>query len=198
LSPFAKPEYMGKTRTFVALPVEGLLYLEIWASELQKRQGAARIKWNPLHQWHLTLKFIGDVDEKELEVLRESLHIALTGFPPGEVIFEGSGFFGHPEAPKVVWAGVRPDDYLDRLKRKVEEGASVLDLRSDDRPFRPHLTLGRIKSIKNPALLTREVEKNRETFWGEEPVDHVTLFKSKLTSEGPVYSVIEQFALNAQ
>lgn len=189
---------MRKIRTFVALPVEGLLDLEMWASELQNRQGDARIKWNPPHQWHLTLKFIGDVDEKDVETLRKSLDSALKGFPPGDMVFEGSGFFGHPEAPKVVWAGVRPDDYLDRLKRKVEEGASVLDLPYDDRPFRPHLTLGRIKSIKNPALLIREVEKNGETFWGEEPVDHVTLFKSKLTSKRPVYSVIEQFALNSQ
>ncbi|MGM0377704.1 MAG: RNA 2',3'-cyclic phosphodiesterase [Bacteroidota bacterium] len=189
---------MGKTRAFLALPVEGLFDLELWVRELQNRQGAARIKWNPVHQWHLTLKFIGDVEEKELDALRKSLRDVLSDFPPGDVVFEGSGFFGHPDVPKVIWAGVRPDDYLDRLKRKVEEGTSVLDLPYDDRPFRPHLTLGRIKNIKDPALLTREVEKNKETFWGEEPVDHVTLFKSKLTSKGPVYSVIEQFDFMAE
>ena len=189
---------MGKIRTFVALPVGGILDLELWANELQSRQGSARIKWNPPHQWHLTLKFIGDVDEKELETLQQSLRDALCGFPPGDVVFEGSGFFGHPDVPKVIWAGVRPDDYLVRLKKKVEEGASVLDISYDDRPFRPHLTLGRIKSINDPALLTREVEKNRETFWGEEPVDHLMLFKSKLTSKGPVFSVIEQFDLSTE
>ncbi|MFW5753377.1 MAG: RNA 2',3'-cyclic phosphodiesterase [Marinilabiliaceae bacterium] len=189
---------MGNIRTFVALPVAGLYDLERWARELKNRQGNARIKWIPCHMWHLTLKFIGEVDEEELAALRQSLRNALEGFPRGDVAFEGSGFFGHPHAPKVIWAGVRPNDYLETLKKKVEEGASVLDLPFDDRPFRPHLTLGRIKVINDPALLTREVEKNRETFWGEEPVDQIALFKSKLTSKGPVYSVIEQFDLSTK
>lgn len=179
----------------MALPVNKLPDLAEWKDGLKQMPFSGRINWSDHRQWHLTLKFIGDVDEEGLEHLRESLRKSLAGIPKGEIAFEGSGFFGHPGAPRVVWAGVRPGVYLDRLKTMVEEGASVLDLPYDDRPFRPHLTLCRIKRLEEPGMLKEEVDRNRDTFWGHQPVDHVVLYKSRLTSGGPVYSVVEQFDL---
>ena len=195
MSLFAKSILMGKIRTFVAIPVEGLVNLERWARELQKQRVGGQIKWNPPARWHLTLKFIGDVDEYNLKLLRQSLRDCLQGFHAGEVFFEGSGYFGPAEAPRVLWAGVRADDYLKQLRERVEEAGFMLNLPRDDRPFRPHLTLGRIKHIRKPARLIDEVDKSRHQEWGILSVDQVLLYKSQLTSRGPVYSVVEQFDL---
>ncbi len=188
---------MQKIRTFVAVKVDGLSYIEEWMSYLKEIFREDKVKWNPEGLWHLTFKFIGDVSPEELGWLRNSLRNGLSGFSSGEVIFRGSGFFGKREAPKVIWAGVQVTNWLLALKNKVEEAASGLDLPADDRPFRPHLTLGRVKFLRNPSFLIEKVEKEADTFWGKKRVDEVILYKSRLTSQGPVYSEIECFKLES-
>lgn len=181
----------------MAIPVHGLSALEEWMDYLKRLAIPGRIKWNNHGQWHLTLKFIGDVDETELVCLRSSLQDYLADCFTGEVTFAGTGFFGSRDNPKVLWAGTKESEWLNDLKERVEQGVSVLDLPYDDRPFRPHLTIARIKSLKESSRLMEETDIKKSITWGAQEVNEVVLYRSRLTSNGPVYSVIERFGLKS-
>lgn len=189
---------MTKIRTFVAIPIYGLSTLEKWMDYLKGLDLPGRIKWNDSGQWHLTLKFIGDVEETELDCLIISLQGHLADCFAGEVTFEGTGFFGSRDNPRVLWVGTRDSEWLKDLKEMVEQGVSVLDLPYDGRPFRPHLTIARIKSLKETSLLFEETDKKKNITWGVQTVKEVVLYRSRLTSDGPVYSVIERFGLKPE
>lgn len=192
----AKQNTMTMIRTFVALPLIGPESVENWINELKMLKIPGKIKWsNKDGLWHLTLKFIGNVDEENLKLVQDALRDHITGLSPGEVVLEGAGVFGNREHPKVIWAGIRKSKWLLDMKQRVEESVSVLDLPVDNRIFRPHLTIGRIKYLKNTELLLKQIDQKEHTIWGKQPVSRVVLFRSQLTPEGPVYSEIESFWL---
>ncbi|WP_010424714.1 RNA 2',3'-cyclic phosphodiesterase [Anaerophaga thermohalophila] len=187
---------MSKIRTFVAIPVVGLTILESWMDELKQMKIPGKIKWNERHLWHLTLKFIGNIERQEVDILRQSLKGVFRDVQQGKLVVSGTGVFGTMQKPRVVWAGIDVDDWLLTLKQKTEQGVSVLDIPGDDRSFSPHLTIGRVKYLKQPEILKEEVEKKKNTEWGIISTTRIVLYESKLTSEGPVYSEIENFNLS--
>jgi 2'-5' RNA ligase len=187
---------MSKIRTFVAIPVVGLTILESWMDELKQMKIHGKIKWNEKHLWHLTLKFIGNIEQREINILSQSLKGAFSDVQQGEIVVNGTGVFGTMEKPRVIWAGIDVDDWLLALRQKTGQGVSVIDTPGDDCPFNPHLTIGRVKYLKQPEILKEEVEKKKNTDWGIIPVTRIVLYESKLTSEGPVYSEIESFDLS--
>jgi 2'-5' RNA ligase len=87
------------------------------------------------------------------------------------------------------------ENWINELKRRAEKGLSTLDLPEDDRSFRPHLTMARVKSMEEAFPLMREIEKKQDAYWGRLPVDKIVLYFSELTAGEPVYSEIEHFSL---
>ena len=186
---------MSKIRAFIGTPVIDLPSLKEWSGNLKKESFSGKIKWNDPDLWHLTFKFIGDIQVTDLKRLNEALCKALDGFKAGEMRFRGTGYFGSPKVPKVIWAGICYDDWLDEAKSRIEEGVRVLDLPREERAFHPHLTLGRVKYLKNPDTLTR-ILKQKEAFeWGVFRVNRILVYQSRLTSNGPVYSEMKSIYL---
>ncbi|PWD99280.1 RNA 2',3'-cyclic phosphodiesterase [Marinilabilia rubra] len=186
---------MSKLRTFVATPVIDIEYLKKWVFNLRKQPVSGKIKWTNPDLWHLTFKFIGDIEKGQLSSLIESMSQALDGCNAGKLHFEGAGYFGSTKNPKVIWAGVRKNEWLDYIKKQVDRGVSVLDLFIDDRPFRPHLTLARVKYLKDSRPLIEAVNGKDDSIWGDFELNRVVLYKSQLTSDGPVYSELKSFEL---
>lgn len=186
---------MSKIRTFVATPVISLVALQKWLTDLKKQPFSGKIKWSDPHLWHLTFKFFGDVEETQLNTLTGSLLTALDGATSGSIKFEGAGYFGSSRSPKVIWAGIGDDGWLYDMKNRIEKGVSALGIAEEERPFHPHLTLGRVKYLKHPNTLIEALEQKKEHEWGTFEVNRMVLYKSKLTSQGPVYSELESFWL---
>ncbi|MGQ1889054.1 RNA 2',3'-cyclic phosphodiesterase [Thermophagus sp. OGC60D27] len=186
---------MQRIRTFIGIPLTGLYGLESWQEALKTKLVDGKVKWNEKHLWHLTLKFIGDLELKDVDALRSSLRKEYDGISDGEIILKGAGVFGQPQTPKVVWAGIETTQWLHELWMKTLQGVSALGLETDNRPFRPHLTIGRVKYLKNTKALLDEVEAVKNMEWGTVPVQYVVLYKSRLTTNGPIYSEIERFTL---
>lgn len=182
-------------RTFVAIPANGLSSLENWVEQMRLKSFFQDIRWTNPGDWHITLHFIGNVEEQLLPHLSASLSSSLQLHPLGIAKVKGAGYFGRPGHPRVLWAGVQESAWLTKLYQLVQEGIEEAGLPPAAKSFTPHLTLGRNKWAPNSPLLVDELEKQASFFWGELEVKEVILLKSGLTEHGPAYSVLEKFPL---
>lgn len=142
----------------------------------------------PAHQIHLTLCFPGDVPEENEGPLRDFLGgIRTAAFP---LAVTGMGTFGKGGKPLVLWAGVDdPEKALPPLVGKLRDAARASGLAPDDRPFVPHVTLGRRRG-GSPAKLRIFLREFREETFGSFMAGGFTLFESVLTPDGPVHTPV--------
>ena len=97
--------------------------------------------------------------------------------------------------PRVIWIGIENSEKLVNLFNAIKTGLDDTGFKTEDRPFRPHITIGRIKFLKNPAVTRTEIEKYRETEIQKVAVREVILFESILKPAGPVYKPVGIFKL---
>jgi 2'-5' RNA ligase len=158
---------------------------------LRGLSGAPR--WTTPDRWHLTLLFLGAVPDELVESLVAASGPAVGGAPPMTLRLAGGGRFGSARRPQVAWAGLAGDvDPLAALAGRLAAVARSLRLPVDDRPFRPHLTLGRWRP-RQPAdgSLTDRLADYRGPDW---PVTEVRLKESHLGAV-PTYETVEGWAL---
>jgi 2'-5' RNA ligase len=174
-------------RLFVALPIPD----SVAGGLLMMQGGVPGARWQAREQLHLTLRFIGEVDGREASDLDE----VLSGIdaPAFELQLHGVGQFGNKQ-PHSLWAAARPHDLLDHLQRKVDTAIRRIGQPQDAHKFTPHVTLGR---LRHPDL-----DKVRE--WlvthalatsPEFAVVRFCLYSSKLTSDGSIYRVEQEYPL---
>lgn len=137
---------------------------------------------------HLTLKFLGRIEEDRLQELGEILSHTARGFTSFGLRLEGLEVFPHLRRPRVVWVGVRASEELNRLQREVEDRLEEVGFAKEERDFHPHLTLIRLKSQKNVLELVRflQSEAGNEGL-GEIRVDALHLYQSILKPGGAEY-----------
>jgi 2'-5' RNA ligase len=183
---------MNLLRAFVAveIPVE----LRQAACEavlpLQKEVGAA-VRWVPMENMHLTLKFLGDVSPANLEMLSQMLRAEADLFQCFDLRLGGLGCFPSPKRPRVLFIGIQAPAVLEALQRGIESASRRLGYESEERGFSPHLTIGRVKQNAATAELQairRAIEETRIDSLGTARVDSVHLYKSDLRPAGSVYT----------
>lgn len=155
------------------------------------RQRGLAVTWVRPEALHLTLKFLGDVDEARGPELHAALgDVASHGARGVTVHIEGFGVFPDFRRPRVVWAGVAPDPALELLQHRVEQVFAPLGFPTEARPFRPHLTLGRAARDARPRESAGlEDALAGITFADTIVVPDVDLMQSTLQSGGAVYQV---------
>lgn len=155
-----------------------------------------KIKWVDPENIHLTLAFIGETEEERIKILSIMLKQACTGF--GEFSFRlcSTGVFKNLRDPRVLWIGIEGYEKLSELNDLVKTGLNDTGFPVEDRPFKPHVTLGRIKHLKNAESLKSALEMYRDTFIQDVIVEELILYQSVLRPEGPIYKAIETFSLN--
>jgi 2'-5' RNA ligase len=138
---------------------------------------------------HLTLKFLGEIKEEEIEPIGARLRSVAAGTPPFHLSVKKLGVFPNEKFPRVLWIGIEQGrEAVLTLQQKVEEGLVQLGFPPENRPFHPHLTLARIKSLRGTRELMDVVKSHENSEAGECPVDRVILFKSDLKPTGAVYT----------
>jgi 2'-5' RNA ligase len=154
-----------------------------------KNLGRARISWVRQEGMHLTLKFLGEVDEPLLEKVKALLQEVGAVSRPFLLKVRGTGVFP-PGArnPRVLWVGVEEDPALGELQARLESSLKKLGFPREDRPFHPHLTLGRVKSPGDLRLVLAELEKRRDDVFGEMMARTIILFRSTLKATGAEYA----------
>jgi RNA 2',3'-cyclic 3'-phosphodiesterase len=159
------------------------------------KTAGASIRWTASGNIHLTLKFIGEVDERMAERVAAALAAARIAVAPFRLRFSGFGKFPHGEDLKIFWAGVEDNPGLLALFNGIEEALLPLGIARDTRPFQPHLTLGRNKARADFAALLALLAEKQDLFLCECPVAAFQLYASRLLPSGPVYSELKEIAL---
>jgi RNA 2',3'-cyclic 3'-phosphodiesterase len=180
---FRKYECLMSKRLFLGLELPASLRQEL--ADLDPR--IKGVRWvRAGQQVHLTMSFLGDVDSEREEKLRESL--STVRVPPAFFLpVTGVGVFGG-DWPKVVWAGVgKGHPHLFALHQHLQDAVLQAGLEADLKPFRPHITLGRMKGVSRAALKTF-LRKHEGAEFGLWKVEEVTLFSSVLAPEGSIYT----------
>jgi 2'-5' RNA ligase len=182
-------------RIFIAIKVDPGGELLRMFSSLKAVLGAEIIKWVDPANIHLTLAFLGDTEEKRIKILSGMLKERCTGF--GEFDFElaGTGVFKNYMDPRVIWTGIRSAGKLSILNNLISEGLKLNGFEIEDRVFRPHLTLGRLKSVRDTENLKSVLERYRDSQFQIVHVTEVILFESILKQTGPIYKSLGNFSL---
>lgn len=175
---------------FVALNLPDGVRQALWAAAAPVRELGLPIKWMRPEGIHVTLKFLGEVaDAREVE-LRAALGRAAAGGHALSLELGGFGAFPRIDRPRVIWAGLEPDPALELLRHRVEQEFMPLGFPAEDRPFRPHLTLGRAARDARP----RPHEGLEQTLIALRHHENtliaaVDLMQSVLQSEGATYQI---------
>lgn len=175
-------------RCFIAvdLPLEVKDYLFRLQREFSK---FIKAKWVEKKNIHLTLKFIGEIDEKKLNILKKELY--KIKFKKFNLSLGNIGVFPDEKSIKIIWVGLVSNEVIE-LQKKVDE--NLLELFSKDQKFVSHITLGRVKAIKNKEKLKEFLNKFKIKKI-EFNVDSFKLYRSELTKDRPKYSILEEFSL---
>ena len=148
---------------------------------------------------HLTLKFFGDISENAVVNISTVAGQVAAAVQPFELAIEGMGVFPDPHRPRVVWLGMSGDAArLVTFQQGLERALGEIGFPSEERPFRPHLTLGRIKSPKGLTGLAEALEKGRAVAAGRFTASGLGLFQSDLTPRGAVYTRLAAYPFAGQ
>jgi len=155
-----------------------------------------KASWVRPDKIHLTLKFLGDIDSKQVPELSGALVRALEGLPAFPVSLGPLGVFPPNGSPRVLWIGLEdPEKRLGPLKNRVDEALEPLGFPPEKRPFAPHLTLARIRSSKGAGRLRDHLRTLKPLPPVTFQVDRVVLYRSELTPQGSVYTGLAQVPL---
>jgi len=187
-------------RSFIAVELSDDLHsaLDVLIRSLQTRR-LNSVRWVLPANIHITLKFLGDVAPKQFESLQKVILETANACRPFNITCRDLGAFPNLNRPRVLWAGVQAPPELAVLAKAIDDHTRPLGFPGEDRPFSPHLTLGRVQPIADPAALraiTQVLQEIKPGVIGTTHIDHITLFKSDLRPSGPVYSVMNRFPLS--
>ncbi len=176
-------------RTFIAVDVESS---EILGKLARVRDyiasSQADLKPVSVENMHITLRFIGEVPLAKVQEICEALQRSVK-FRPFTMRIEGIGAFPNVHRPRVIWAGVTTGALeLTKLAREVDEALRKAGIPPSEERFTPHITLHRVKSLRNISSLLKHIDSVINEFFGEVLVDKVKVKRSILTSSGPIYN----------
>ena len=183
-------------RTFIAirLPDPILEALGTLAGDLARNWPAWSVRWVRAEGIHLTLRFLGNTDADLLPALKSGLDEAIADFAPFELRLDDMDCFPNPHRPRVLWVGVRDEeDRLASLQKAVELMVQKCGWEREDKVFKPHLTLGRMKDRQRPPQgewLLRPPDLAFE-------VGAIELIESRLKPTGAEYVTLHQAPLTA-
>jgi 2'-5' RNA ligase len=180
-------------RIFAAVKIEPCDKFMKSFREMRSRLISEPIKWVEEHNIHITIKFFGETDEGLIPDISGTLGKIAQNSLELNFRLSGIGIFGSRYQPRVVWAGIDPHEPLARLMKTVQKEMEQYGFESDRQNIIPHLTLGRIKFLKDKLLFQSVIDANRELQSAPIQVRGCILYESILHREGPQYIVLRKF-----
>jgi 2'-5' RNA ligase len=185
-------------RAFLAIELPDALRPGLAQVQEELKRSRAEVRWVPVGNIHLTLKFFGNVPDEEIEALAQAAREAAAAATPFQLQVTTAGAFPSPGAPRVVWLGLGGDILpLTQLFYRLEKAFAALGYLPEGRAFNPHLTLGRVKSPVNRDKLARLLEKLPPLNWPPFTVKELILFQSVLSPQGSKYTPLKVIPLGS-
>lgn len=186
-----------KLRTFVAVEINAAIRKEAVALIDALSGTMADAKWVEPENLHVTLKFLGDVHEREIAEVCQAVAQGAAQIEPFDLEIRGAGAFPTAARPRAVWLGAgEGESQMIRLHDHIEAALAELGYREEHRRYQTHVTIGRVRGV-GPAIaeLGRQIAEYAEFEAGRLNVQKVTVFSSELTSDGPIYEVLGRLPL---
>ncbi len=184
---------MSSTRTFVAVEVsDGVRSRAVDLIGRLRRASDAKVSWVAPASMHMTLKFLGDQSDEDVAVICQAVREGAARVEPFEFYCRGAGAFPDAHRPRTLWLGVTEGlDCLRKLHAAIDAALVARRFSKDRQSYRPHLTIGRVRSAGPQVQLLAEALRSCQDFdAGPTAVDEVTVFASTLTPSGPKYDVL--------
>jgi len=185
---------VADTRTFVAaaLDAQAVSALQGLADRLCRGAWGGAFRWSAPDTWHLTIKFVGDVPEKRMERLTRAVADAALMVQPFTFSLQGLGCFPSLRRPSILWVGIEePSGRLARLAQGVDIALAREGWPAETRPFHPHLTIARARSVvgqQQAAALAEDLAQRSSRPLAQVFVDQIVVYGSVLTPQGPVHT----------
>ncbi len=181
-------------RIFIALDIPGKIRARLAEYVERACQYAPEARWARVEGLHLTLKFVGHVDEAKVAAISKAL--AGVNAAPFEITFAKIGFFPTPRSPRVFWIGVEGGEELPQLAAAIENKLEKLGIAREEREFSPHLTLAREGSTPGSLKgLAPLLEREPAPQFGTMTAREFWLYQSELSRGGSKYTKLERFGL---
>jgi len=184
-----------KLRLFVAIPMPETVRDEIARVQqgLQQRAPPNAVRWTKPEQFHLTLRFLGDVPVERVAALREAVNAACSGSQPLRLCAQGVGFFPNARSPRVLWVGVNDGEgRLANLQKGIEAAVRLFAEGPGAENFAGHVTIGRVKFLKRQELkaLAAHAWAVKDRLFGEWTANEVELIRSDLSPAGACHTLL--------
>jgi 2'-5' RNA ligase len=194
---------MSVIRAFIAIDLTPEIQrrLDDLIASFRQKLANNPVRWVPAANIHLTLKFLGDVSLANLDLLKKMLQAEVANYRSFEISVGSAGAFPTLHRPRVIWVGVEAPPELGVVQAGVEGMAARLGYPPEERPFSPHLTLGRVSRSTAPQdhrAISAMLEREKVGFLGALCVRSVELYQSDLRPSGAVYTNIFSVPLSGE
>ncbi len=183
-------------RCFIAIPLDEAMQTALGRAIEKLRPAQAKVTWVKPSMTHLTLKFLGDVEDRRIPAITQALDEVAAGVEPFAFTLTGLGSFPPGGRPSVIWAGLAEScPPLSHLHGRMEACLVEQDFPKDKRQFTPHVTIGRVRGAKQIQALTDAIVRQADAGFGTQPVDCVRLMMSTLGKHGAEHTVMSTHPL---
>src|SRR3989338_2873786 len=180
-------------RAFIAIELPARIAQGLEKIQDGLKDETNKVAWVKPENIHLTIKFLGDIETNKIDSITKVLEDAAGNLSNFKISIKGIGAFPTIENPRVLLVGIEEDDTnVSQLYNNFEHGLTALGFEREQRTFKPHLTLGRIKFLKDKKLLKQRFEKIADINLGQFTAAGLYLFESKLTPEGAVHTKLKE------
>ncbi|MCE5313430.1 MAG: RNA 2',3'-cyclic phosphodiesterase [Armatimonadota bacterium] len=187
---------MKVIRTFAAVLIDEDIRRKVAEVQSQVKKLAPDVKWVAPENFHITLKFLGDVREDNMSQVIAALEEAVQGFSAFDLAISGVGAFPNPARARVVWVGSSDGcEKMVELASSIDKKLSELGFEKEEKSFKAHITIGRVKTSRFLRALAEGIGKVDADNLGIQRVSGVALMQSELGREGPTYTPIRVIKL---
>lgn len=175
-------------RLFIAVNIDPGPILLNMISDFRSRLSDERIKWTETENLHITLAFLGDTEQNKIKAISEMLGRRCEGSGKFNILIKGTGVFKSLKDPRVIWTGIEHSEEMNKLYYSIKDGLKKdIGISVEERPFSPHLTLGRIKNIRSVEILRSLLVQYEGLEIHKQEISEIILYESILKQEGPFY-----------
>lgn len=176
-------------RLFVAVEISEEIRKKLGGFQDKLKKANADVGWVAPENLHITLKFIGSIDEEKIDEVVRIIKDSVACTKPFDLNYMGVGTFPTEKNPRIIYAdAIDPGGILAKIHEKLDNQLVALGVKHEDRQFEAHLTVGRIKTRKNVKKLIEILNSYNGFHFGLEQVTRIVLMKSDLLQKGPIYT----------